>query len=70
MTYYDGWSTWCRRAQKGNVFGYSIHNTADLIRTTQEKIVQYVRSKYGKDIVKKLQQGNRDSVSLAYSMSL
>jgi hypothetical protein len=32
-----------------------LHNVANLIQTTQEKIVQYIGAKYGKDITNKLQ---------------
>ncbi len=33
-----------------NIFDYGIPNAADLMRTTQEKIRQYVGIKYGEDI--------------------
>ena len=36
------------------MFNYGVHNTADLMRTTQEKIVLYVGAKYGEDIANKL----------------
>jgi len=39
---------------ESNVFDYGVHNAADLMRTTQEKIVLYVGAKYGKDIANEL----------------
>jgi hypothetical protein len=39
---------------KNNIFNYGIPNTADLMRSTQEKIGQYVGIKYGEDIANKL----------------
>jgi hypothetical protein len=39
---------------ENNVFDYGIPNTADLMRTMQEKIVQYVGIKYGEDIANEL----------------
>ena len=39
---------------ESNVFDYGVHNAADLMRTTQEKIVLYVGAKYGEDIANKL----------------
>ena len=33
-----------------HIFDYGVANAADLLRTTQEKIAQYVGSKYGEDI--------------------
>ena len=39
---------------ESNVFDYGIHNAADLMRTTQEKIVLYVGAKYGEDIANEL----------------
>ena len=35
---------------ENNIFNYGIPNAADLMRTTQEKIGQYVGIKYGEDI--------------------
>ena len=40
---------------KGNIFDYGSKTSADLMRTTQEKIVQYAASKYGGDIANELQ---------------
>ena len=40
---------------KGHIFDYGAHNAADLMQTTQEKIVQYMGSKYREDITNKLQ---------------
>ncbi len=39
---------------ESNVFDYGVHNAANLMRTTQEKIVLYVGAKYGEDIAKEL----------------
>jgi hypothetical protein len=39
---------------ENNVFDYGIPNAADLMRTTQEKIRQYVGIKYGEDIANEL----------------
>ncbi len=39
---------------ENNIFNYGIPNAANLMRTTQEKIVQYVGIKYGEDIANKL----------------
>ncbi len=39
---------------ENNVFKYGIPNAADLLRTTQEKIGQYVGIKYGEDIANEL----------------
>jgi hypothetical protein len=39
---------------ESNIFDYGISNAADLMRTTQEKIGQYVGIKYGEDIDNKL----------------
>jgi hypothetical protein len=39
---------------ESNVFDYGVHNAADLMRTTQEKIVLYVGAKYGEDIANEL----------------
>ena len=37
-----------------NIFDYGVQNAADLMRTTQEKIGQYVGIKYGEDIANEL----------------
>ena len=37
-----------------NIFDYGVPNAADLMRTTQEKIWQYVGIKYGEDIANEL----------------
>jgi hypothetical protein len=39
---------------ENNIFDYGIPNTANLMRTTQEKIEQYVGIKYGEDIANEL----------------
>jgi hypothetical protein len=39
---------------ENNIFDYGVPNTADLMRTTQEKIGQYVGIKYGEDIANEL----------------
>jgi hypothetical protein len=39
---------------ENNIFDYGIPNAADLMRTTQEKIGQYVGLEYGEDIANKL----------------
>jgi hypothetical protein len=39
---------------ENNVFNYGVPNAADLMRTTQEKIGQYIGIKYGDDIANKL----------------
>jgi hypothetical protein len=39
---------------ENNIFNYGIPNAADLMRTTQEKIGQYVGIKYGEDIANEL----------------
>ena len=39
---------------ENHIFDYSVTNAADLMRTTQEKIAQYVGIKYGEDIANKL----------------
>jgi hypothetical protein len=39
---------------ESNIFYYGISNAADLMRTTQEKIGQYVSIKYGEDIANEL----------------
>ena len=40
---------------EGNIFHYGSKMSADLMQTTQEKIVQYMVAKYGGDITNKLQ---------------
>ena len=37
-----------------HIFDYGVPNAADLMRTTQEKIAQYVGTKYGEDIANEL----------------
>ncbi len=37
-----------------NIFNYGVPNAANLMRTTQEKIGQYVGIKYGEDIANEL----------------
>ena len=37
-----------------HIFDYGVSNAADLMRTTQEKIAQYVGAKYGEDISNEL----------------
>jgi hypothetical protein len=39
---------------ESNFFHYGGYNTADTMRVTQEKIQQYVGTKYGKDIANKI----------------
>jgi hypothetical protein len=39
---------------ESNIFDYGVLNAANLTRTTQEKIGQYVAIKYGEDIANKL----------------
>jgi hypothetical protein len=39
---------------ESNIFDYGVSNAADLMRTTQEKIRQYIGIKYGEDIANKL----------------
>ena len=39
---------------ENNIFDYGVPNAADLMRTTQEKIGQYIGIKYGEDIANKL----------------
>jgi hypothetical protein len=39
---------------ENNVFDYGVPNAANLMRTTQEKIGQYVGIKYGEDITNEL----------------
>ncbi len=45
---------------EGNIFDYGTKTAADLMRTTQEKLIQYVGTKFGGDIANKLQ--NRTTV--------
>ena len=40
---------------EGNIFDFGMKNGADLMPTTQEKIVQYIKTKFGMDIVNKIQ---------------
>ncbi len=54
-----------------NVFDYGVHNAADLMRTTQEKIVLYVGAKYGEDIANEL--NNKATMTIpppAYSAAI
>jgi len=37
-----------------HIFDYGVPNAADLMRTSQEKIAQYVGAKFGKDIANEL----------------
>ncbi len=39
---------------ESHIFDFGISTTANLMRTTQEKITQYVGIKYGEDIANKL----------------
>jgi hypothetical protein len=39
---------------ESNIFNYGVSNTANLMRTTQEKIGRYVGIKYGEDIANEL----------------
>jgi hypothetical protein len=39
---------------ENNIFNYGVPNAANLMRTTQEKIRQYVGIKYGEDIANEL----------------
>jgi hypothetical protein len=39
---------------ENNIFNYGVPNATDLMRTTQEKIGQYVGIKYGEDIANEL----------------
>jgi len=39
---------------ENHIFDYGVHNAADLMRTTQKKIAQYVGIKYGEDIANEL----------------
>jgi hypothetical protein len=39
---------------ESNIFNYGVSNAANLMRTTQEKIGQYVGIKYGEDIASEL----------------
>ena len=56
---------------EANVFDYGVHNAADLMRTTQEKIVLYVGTKYGEDIANEL--NNKVTVTIqppVYSVAI
>jgi hypothetical protein len=39
---------------ESNIFDYGVSNATNLMRTTQEKIGQYIGIKYGEDIANKL----------------
>ncbi len=39
---------------ENNIFDYGVPNATDLMRTTQEKLGQYVGIKYGEDIANEL----------------
>ena len=39
---------------ENHIFDYGVTNATDLMRTTQEKIAQYVGIKYGEDITNEL----------------
>ena len=54
-----------------HIFDYGVANAADLMRTTQEKIAQYVGVKYGEDIANEL--ANKTTVVIpapAYSSAI
>jgi hypothetical protein len=44
---------------EGNIFNFGTTLVADQMRIMQEKIAQYIRSKYGEDISKELQNKTR-----------
>jgi hypothetical protein len=44
------------------MFNYGVHNSANLMRTNQEKIVLYIGAKYGEDIANELT--NKVTVSI------
>lgn len=48
---------------EGHIFDYGVPNAADLMRTTQEKIAQYVGIKYSEDIANEL--ANKTTVTVA-----
>ena len=48
---------------ESNIFDYRVSNATDLMRTTQEKIAQYVGIKYGEDIANELT--NKTTVTVA-----
>ncbi len=48
---------------ENHIFDYGVHNATDLMRTTQEKIAQYVGIKYGEDIANELT--NKTTVTVA-----
>jgi len=52
----------CKELQN-HIFDYGISNAADLMRTMQEKIAQYVGIKYGEDIANELT--NKTTVKVA-----
>ncbi len=45
---------------EGNIFDYGTKTAANIMHTTQEKLIQYVGTKFGRDITNKLQ--NRTAV--------
>jgi hypothetical protein len=56
---------------ESNIFDYRVSNATDLMRTTQEKIAQYVGIKYGEDIANELT--NKTTVTVAppvYSLAI
>ena len=56
---------------ENHIFDYGVSNTADLMRTAQEKIAQYVGINYGEDIANELT--NKTTVMVAppvYSASI
>jgi hypothetical protein len=56
---------------ESNIFNYSVSNAADLMRTMQENIGQYIGIKYGEDIANKLT--NKTTVTippLVYSTAI
>ena len=44
------WKVGLCKELESNIFDYGVPNAADLMRTIQEKIEQYVGIKYGEDI--------------------
>jgi len=63
---YSGQSSYCQTGlckELGyNVFDYGKKGSADLMRTSWEKICQYVGSEYGEDIAKELQNKTQVTV--------
>ncbi len=49
-----------------NIFNYGVPNAANLMRTTQEKIGQYVGIKYGEDIANELTNKATVTIPLPY----